>query len=180
MKNRQIYPALLSLLASFLSLPAFAWDHSIEIGYGQSHDPNHTKYTNSGFMLSGDICPIARAPYTFWSLNGAVGRWRTSTPVHKNLTTAALSVALRVYPFKSEYEYKPYFLGSVGPAYLSSQKFGYNSQAGRLTFQWNLGFGAEFKRIDLNFRLAHFSNAYLAKPDQGFTVLYMLSLGYLI
>jgi hypothetical protein len=70
-------------------------------------------------------------------------------------------------------------IGSWGPAYISSRKFGDNTQAANATFQWNAGLGAEFKNVDLNFRFVHFSNAYLAKPDEGFTVLYLLSLGYL-
>jgi hypothetical protein len=41
-------------------------------------------------------------------------------------------------------------------------------------------YAVPFKKVDLNFRFVHFSNAYLAKPDEGFTVLYLLSLGYLI
>ncbi|MES2217625.1 MAG: acyloxyacyl hydrolase [Pseudomonadota bacterium] len=169
---------LLALLGSF-TLNAFAWDHSVEIGYGRSPDKNHRQYYNSGVFLNGDIWSFRKTPYTHWSLNGAIGQWYTTTPVNKNLTTAALSVVLRLYPWTSALKYPPYLLGSVGPAYISSKEFGYNTQAANATFQWTAGLGAEFKNIDLNFRFVHFSNAYIARPDEGFTVLYLLSLGYL-
>ena len=50
MKKIHLYSTLLLILFSNV---AFAWDHSVELGYGYSHDPNHTKYNNSGFLLSG-------------------------------------------------------------------------------------------------------------------------------
>jgi hypothetical protein len=179
MKHILIRQALALAILNLTTVTAFAWDHSIEIGYGTSHDPNHTRYNNSGALLSSDVYTIKRTPNTRWSINGAVGRWHTNSPVHKDLSTAAVSLAVRYYPYTIADQYPAYLLGSVGPAYLSTRKFGYNTQAAHVTFQWNAGLGVELKNIDVNFRLAHFSNAYLAKPDEGFTVIYMLSLGYL-
>jgi hypothetical protein len=168
--------AALFLLSSSLS---YAWDHSINIGYGISHDPNHTRYNNSGVFLNGDIYSFHQDCLTNWTINGAVGQWYTTAPHHKNLTTAALALALRLYPWTTEQTYPTYLLGSVGPAYLSNRHFGRNTQAKNVTFQWNLGLGAEFRPFDVNLRLVHFSNAYLARPDQGFTIMYLLSVGYL-
>lgn len=166
-------------LVSLFSLKSFAWDHSVELGYGRSHDPNHTKYTNSGFLLTSDLYPLKHTPYTFWSLNGALGQWYTTTPVHKNLTTGALSLALRYYPLMTEDEYIPYLYGSVGPAILSQRKYGYNTQGANLTFQINLGLGMELGHADVNLRFSHYSNAHIVHPDEGFNVLYLLSIGYL-
>jgi len=179
MKKFNVYQAILFILLSIYTLTSFAWDHSIELGYGLSHDPNHTKYNNSGFLLTGDLFPLKHTLRTYWSLNGALGQWYSTAPHNKNLTTAALSLALRFYPFVTANKYPSYLLGSFGPAYLSNRKFGANTQAGNLTFQFNAGLGVEFNKIDVNFRLSHYSNAYLARPDQGFTVLYLLSIGYL-
>lgn len=170
--------ALLFFLISFCVSPTFAWNHSVELGYGYSHDPNHTKYNNSGLLLTSDVYPISRTCHTFWSLNAGLGQWHTTAPRHQNLTTAALAVALRYYPF-IVYNYPTYLLLSAGPVYLSTRKFGKNKQGSNFAFQVNAGVGAEFKNIDANFRVAHFSNAYLARPDHGFTVLYMFSIGYL-
>jgi hypothetical protein len=180
MKKHQLYQALLLILASFFTLNAFAWDHSIELGYGVSHDPNHDQYNNSGFLLSGDIYPFRHTPYTYWSLNAALGQWHSSAPVHRNLNTAAVSLALRYYPFMSGLPYSPYLLGSIGPALLSTRHFGLNTQGANLAFQVNAGAGMEFfEKVDANFRISHYSNAYIFRPDQGFTVLYMFSMGYL-
>lgn len=169
---------LLIILSSFV-FSAYAWDHSIELGYGYSHDPNHSRYKNSGFLLSGDIFPLSRGDWTFWSINGALGQWYTTAPHNKNLTTAALSLALRFYPFTIAQKYPAYLLGSVGPAFLSNRKFGLNTQAKNWTLQTFLGLGAEFNCLDVNLRLEHFSNAGLAKPNEGFNILYLLSIGYL-
>lgn len=171
---------LIILLSSFYSYTAFSWDHSIELGYGYSVDPNHTDDHNSGFLLTGDLQPLKHTPYTYWSLNGAAGQWHSTASHHRNLTTAALSLALRYYPFTVNRESPAYFLGSVGPAFLSSNEFGDNIQAANVTFQWNVGLGMEFlKKWDINLRWSHFSNAYIARPDEGFTVRYLLSIGYL-
>jgi hypothetical protein len=179
MKKLFILPMLIVFLFFTHSTISFAWDHSIELGYGISHDPNHSQYDNSGYLLTGDLFPLYQAPYTFWSVTGALGKWRTTAPVNKNLQTAALSLALRLYPFTINENYPPYLLGSVGPAYLSSRNFGENEQAKNVTFQFNFGLGVEFNQLDVNLRMVHFSNAYLARPDEGFTILYLLSLGYL-
>lgn len=180
MKKLNIYQVLLFILLSFFTLPLFAWDHSVEVGYGISHDINHSRYNNSGYLLTSDLYPLWRTPMTYWTLNGGLGQWHTTAPVYKNLTTAALALALRLYPqFNIGDHYPTYLLGSVGPTLLSNRKFGLNTQGANVTFQWNAGLGVEFNQIDVNFRMVHYSNAYLAHPDEGFTVLYMLSLGYL-
>lgn len=170
----------LSALALLLLTPysSFAWDHSVELGYGYSHDPNGTKYHNSGVLLSGDMFALKHTPMTFWSITGSLGRWHTTAPQNKNLTTAAVSLALRFYPFV-QMTHPTYLLASFGPAVLASRKFGVNTQAKNVTFQSNLGLGMEFNPIDVNLRLVHYSNAYLAKPNQGFNILYLLSIGYL-
>ena len=78
------------------------------------------------------------------------------------------------------YNSPSYLLGSAGPAYLSQRQFGENKQGSSVAFQLNGGVGVELnKKIDINLRLSHYSNAHLASPDQGFTVLYLLSIGYL-
>ncbi len=179
MKNLEIKHVFLLFLLVFFAPASYAWDHSIDIGYGYSHDPRHAKYHYSGFLLTGDLFPLYSTPKTRWSLNGALGQWHATTPHNKHLTTAALSFALRYYPFYRENNYPSYLLGSVGPAYLSNRTFGKNTQAKNLSFQFNLGLGKEFAPFDVNFRAVHYSNAYLRRPDEGFTILYMLSIGYL-
>ncbi|MBA3662021.1 MAG: acyloxyacyl hydrolase [Gammaproteobacteria bacterium] len=179
MTKINFYRALLFILLGFNLTSTYAWDHSVELGAGKYHDPNNVHYDNSGLFLSGDIIGLKRTFWTFWSLTGALGQWQSTAPENKNLTTAALSLALRFYPFNIADQFPAYLLGSVGPAYLSSRKFGTNTQASNLTIQTNLGLGAEFNQYDINLRLVHFSNANLGNPNEGFNFLFMLSLGYL-
>lgn len=156
-----------------------AWNHSIQLGVGHSHDPNHSKYENTGVLFTADLLPLLRTQYTFWSITGALNQWYTNSPVHKNLSAAALSLALRVYPFEIAHRYPSYILASAGPALLSHRRFGLNTQASNLTIQSNIGVGVEFNCFDVNFRLDHFSNANLGNPNEGFNILYLLSFGYL-
>lgn len=176
MRNLIILNVVLCALLSFTS-SSFAWNQSVEIGYGYSHDPNHTKYNNSGVLLSGDLYPIYRNNWSFWSLVGGIGQWHSTAPVNQNLTTADLGLGLRLYPFS--YAYQPYVLLSAAPAYLSNRRFGLNTQAGQVSIQSNVGVGVEMNPIDINLRLEHFSNAGLGKPNEGFNIQYLLSIGYL-
>ncbi len=169
---------LFAFLALFSQI-LFAWNHSVELGYGHSHDPNDTKHYNSGVLLSGDIVPLLRNDWTFWSITGSLGRWYSTAPHNKNLTSVAASIALRFYPFLIANQYPSYFLASFGPAYITARQFGVNKQAENVTIQSNLGVGVEFNYIDVNLRLSHFSNGSMSKPNNGYNVLYLLSIGYL-
>lgn len=173
------WQVFLFLALNLFNLTAFAWSHSIELGYSISHDPRHTKYNNSGFLLSGDLFPLRRTPWTFWSITGSLAQWHTTEPQDQTLTTGAVSLALRFYPLHAKKKYIPYLLGSVGPSILSHRQFGFNKQAKNMAFQTNLGLGMEVKKFDVNLRLQHISNASLAQPNHGFNILYLLSLGYL-
>ena len=179
MIRRNIYTSALITALAYLPLTLWAWDHSIEIGYGKSHDPNDSKHYNSGFLLSGDVYPIKHTNWSYWSVNGTLGRWYSTAPQNKNLTTVAASLALRLYPLCTNNAYDGYFMGAAGPALLSNRKFGANTQGSNFTFQWVAGAGVEYDHIDVNFRYMHYSNARLFKPDQGFNIQYLISIGYL-
>jgi hypothetical protein len=177
MKEKFIRSLISLSILSFFTINAYAWNHSIELGYGYSHDPNQIKYDNSAIQLTADLFPLSRGNYTFWSITGALGQWHTTAPSNQNLTAGAVSLALRFYPFPSYNS--AYALGSLGPALLSTRKFGVNTQGSNLSLQTNIGLGMEVHSFDVNLRLAHFSNAGIFSPNQGFNVLYLLSFGYL-
>jgi hypothetical protein len=172
---------LLSLLLGLIvSTTSFAWERSIEAGYGYSHDPNDTKHYNSGIFLSGDLWPLWFTPYTFWTLNGALGHWYSTAPNNKYVTTVAAALALRYYPWTYHTTYPFYLTASAGPAYLSAKQFGVNKQGSNLAFQTFLGLGTEFyQHYDVNLRFVHYSNAYTSRPNNGYNILYVLSFGYL-
>lgn len=176
----KINKAILFLLVSLFSTNIFAWDHSIELGYGYSQDPNHSRYRNSGFWLNGDFYRLWSSCWSRWSLNGSLGQWHTTTPQNKHLTTGAVSLSLRAYPLKDYLDYTPYAIATAGPAVISNRQFGYNTQAKNITIQTNAGLGLEIHHTyDVNLRMEHFSNANTFKPNEGFNILYLLSFGYL-
>jgi hypothetical protein len=166
-------------LAMLSSSSAFSWSHSIDLGYGFSHDPNNTHYNNSGFLLSSDLVYLNNTAHSFWTINGSLGQWHSSAPEHQNLTTAAIALAMRYYVFSVSDKYPAYLMASGGPAYLSTKHFGTNVQGSNLAFQLFGGLGVELDKVDLNLRMVHYSNAKLANPNEGYNILYLLSVGYL-
>lgn len=181
MRRIQFFKIIFSLLLLCCVSSVFAWTHGLSIGYGGGADPNHTAYNNSGEFLSAEILSIKNNKWFNVTFNGSLGNFESSAPVNKNLFTAALSIAARLYIWGNA-TIHPFLLGSEGPAYLSHRKFGYNNQAANVAFQSILGAGFEFgrsKRIDANIRFVHYSSGYTMVPNQGFNIFYIGSLGYL-
>ncbi len=179
MKNTNLLVIISVFFLTFFAVPSYAWDHSVQLGYGYSHDPNNVHYNNSGFLLSGDIIPLRHTCWTYWSVGGALGQWHSNAPANNNVTTASVDLNLRLYPMRVQPVYSPYFLASLGPAYLSKQRLGTNTQGSHMAAQINLGLGTEIHCFDVNLRMVHYSNASLATPNDGFNILYLLSFGYL-
>lgn len=171
-----VFCSLLSVAFS-----AFSWTHGISLGYGGGSDIRHHTDTNSGAFLSGEIASIKQKDWVNITFNGSLGQFYSSWVANKDLFTAAASVAFRFYPMQTDYTH-PFFLASIGPAYLSNTQFGRNTQAANFALQSIVGAGVEIgkaKRVDLNMRLIHYSNAYTMQPNQGFNIFYVVSLGYL-
>lgn len=181
MRKKSVYKIIISLLLLSFTFSVFAWQHGISIGYGGGSDINHHTYTNSGAFLSAEFLSIKQKSWLNITFNGSLGQFYTTEPVNKNLFTAALSLAFRFYAFQSA-KVHPFFLASFGPSYLSYRKFGLNNQAANVAIQSILGLGFEFgqaKRMDLNMRFIHYSNAYTMSPNEGYNIFYVVSLGYL-
>lgn len=181
MRNNIFLKLILFFALLSAAFSAAAWNRGISLGYGGGSDINHHTDTNSGAFLSAEMMSLKQRHWLNFTLNGSLGQWYSTAPSNKDLFTAALSLAFRFYPWDCLNTH-PYFLASVGPAYMSDRKFGRNEQGGNMSFQSILGLGAEFgqaKRIDLNMRMVHFSNATLMTPNEGFNIFYVFSLGYL-
>ncbi len=181
MRRMNFFRIIVSLFILCSTLSVFAWTHGVSIGYGGGSDINHHTYTNSGIFLSGEFLSIKQKSWLNITFNGSMGQFFTTEPVNKNLFTAALSLAFRFYAFQS-LKVHPFLLASFGPAYLSDRKFGLNNQAANVAIQSILGLGFEFgqaKRVDLNMRFIHYSNAYTMHPNEGYNIFYVVSLGYL-
>lgn len=181
MRNTYFSKTLIFGLLLFTAVSAFSWNHGISLGYGGGSDINHHTDTNSGAFLSGEFTSFKQKDWLNMTLNGSLGQFHSTATSNKDLFAAALSLAFRFYPVDTQ-TIHPFLLASVGPAYISSKKFGRNSQAANFAFQTIFGAGFEFgqaKRVDLNMRLIHYSNAYLMNPNEGFNIFYVVSLGYL-
>ncbi len=181
MRNKTFSKIVTAGLLSSAAFSTFAWNHGISLGYGGGSDIRHHTDTNSGAFLSGEITSIKQKDWVNITLNGSLGQFYSSWIANKDLFTAAASVAFRFYPVQMAYTH-PFFLASIGPAYLSNTQFGRNTQAANFALQSIVGAGLEFgkaKRVDLNMRLIHYSNAYTMHPNEGFNIFYVVSLGYL-
>ncbi|MCX7120434.1 MAG: acyloxyacyl hydrolase [Gammaproteobacteria bacterium] len=181
MKKNLAYKIIAPLFLLLTSLPSLGWDHGVSIGYGSGEDMNHHNDTNSGGILSAEILSLTKNNWLNLTLDGSLADWYTTAPAHKDLFTAAVTLAFRTYVYHFS-KVTPYLLISSGPAYLSHRHFGQNSQGANVAFQSSLGAGMEIgqaKKIDLNLKWIHYSNAYTMNPNQGFNMLYVVSIGYL-
>lgn len=186
MQNKQYqkigYVAL--IIALLLASPAYAWEHSISFGYGKSQELGYS-YDNSGYFLNGVFTRFQPLdPMLYFSIDGSAGFWTASTNQHRQLTTLAASGDFHAYfTPPADHQYRPYLLGTFGPAYLSQEQFGEETQGSHIAFQTTLGGGLEYVKqdhgVDLNLRLIHYCNAGLASPNEGFDIFYVFSVGYL-
>ena len=181
MRNTTFHLITAIFLICFIPFSAMAWDHGVSIGYGGGRDINHHNDTNSGGILSAEFMSLKKKSWFNLTFDGSMGEWYSTAPANKNLFTAALTLAFRTYLYHFS-KATPYVLISSGPAYLSSRKFGENTQAANVAFQTSAGVGMEIgqaKRVDLSLKLIHYSNAYTMYPNQGFNIFYVGSIGYL-
>jgi hypothetical protein len=174
---KRIIIALLCLLTIF-SLPTFAWTQSVSGGYGGGKDWNHNTDTNSGFLFSYDFYTLKAAQHYRFTLDASLGDWHSTYTTNKDLFTAALDLNIQWYVLGRP-KYNPYFVISAGPGYLSHKKFGQNTQGSHFSFQSIVGAGMEMGKFDLRLNMVHFSNAGMFKPNEGFNIFYVVTLGYL-
>ncbi|OGT33721.1 MAG: hypothetical protein A3C44_03235 [Gammaproteobacteria bacterium RIFCSPHIGHO2_02_FULL_39_13] len=181
MRKLRYLKTLSSVLLISAATATFAWNHGISIGYGGGPDLNHDHDTNSGGFLSAEFLSLVQKNYLNLTFGGSLGQYYSTSAINKHLFAAALPFSLRLYPFNTN-TIHPFLLASFGPGYISERKFGENNQASNFAFQTIAGGGFEFgqeKRVDLNMRFIHYSNAYTMKPNEGFNIFYIVSLGYL-
>lgn len=177
----------LLLLISILTFShAQAWNHGILLGFGKSRDIERTdKYYDYGFLLNAKLYKFKKIDKTLiFTIDGFLGHLRTTTKDYNNLYTAAISGAFRAYfATPEQHKVRPYMNISFGPAYISSKQYGEEKQGTHFVFQTTMGGGVEFtkneKGLDLSLQLAHYCNAGLAKPNEGYDVFYIFSIGYL-
>ncbi len=176
----------IALILLLWPLSALAWQHGIDVGYGIPASEIDAHYNTYGYYLDAMLYRFPKLDRSLiFTINTSLGHWLATTEDHNQVTTLALSGAFRGYfvPIDSAYALHPYLLFSAGPAYLSEEQFGENKQGKHVAFQVNFGGGSEIRiaqhDFDLNLRLVHFSNGGIFHPNEGYDVVYVLSVGYL-
>ena len=140
-------------------------------------------YNQSGICTTGKLykfCPIDEK--LILTRDGSVSQWHANTSHDQNLTTVAVAPSFRAYFLDPTVNrVRPYLGASFGPSYLSNKTFGERTQGANFAFQSTIEAGTEIgdkHRLDINLHLVHYCNAGLFHPNQGITMLYVLSLGY--
>lgn len=181
-----LYFYIIPLFAGLLLLKnAYAWNHEISLGYGLAQEIGYDYY-NSGFLLNAKLYKFGYIDKTLlFTVDGSLGKWHATTDEHKNLMTAAVSVAFRAYFIPPENrKFNPYLSASFGPTFLSHNQFGEREQSAHFSFQTTLGFGTEIMQdqthgFDVSLQLAHYCNAGIFAVNRGINILYLVSIGYM-
>ncbi len=187
LKNRQLVSRRLALgLINILLIyneNCLAWQHEISMGYGGGQEIDED-YSNTLFFIGAKIIKFPEIDQTLIATIDANVSWlHASTPDHNSLWSAAVTPTLRGYFINPHYhDINPYLEVSSGPAYISKHQLGNQVQGGLYILQSTLGGGIEFGKIhnlDLNLHFAHYCNAGLYTPNQGFDFPFIVSLGYI-
>lgn len=178
---------IVTFLLLFNAIQAYAWQHEISLGYGQSREIGYN-YTNYGGVLAAKLYKFKEIDKTLViSVDGSISDWNATTDDYKHLFVAALGLDGRAYfvPPKDR-KIRPYLTASFAPAYLSAKQFGTRQQGANFAFQISLGLGSEFitqkekaQGWDVNLQLFHYCNAGIYSPNESINILYVLSVGYL-
>ena len=175
--------AVISIGVALFSSSAIAWEHGIAAGFGGGKEIDQDYY-NTDYVLSAKLYKFKKIDDTLIAvIEASFSKLQADTDEYNSMYAAAIALSLRGYFLNPEhYRIKPYLEISSGPAYLSEHQLGNNIQGSHLVIQSTLGGGFEFGKnhsIDLNFHFAHYCNAGLADPNQGFDFPFIISLGYL-
>ncbi len=173
---------LISLISIVSNFEANAWEHEISAGFGGGKEVNQD-YNNYAIVINAKLYKFPKIDDTLIAtIDASISNLRSDTDEHNSLYTAAIALDLRAWFLNPErYTVKPYLEVSSGPVYLTEHQLGNNSQGSHFAIQSTLGGGFEFGKnhgFDLNFHFAHYCNAGLADPNQGFDIPLIVSLGY--
>jgi len=116
----------------------------------------------------------------FVSLNAGsdLGWWSRGS---QNQYSLSVFLALKFWPFHTQY-FNPYFFYSIaGPSLISRVHFGGRILGTHMLFQDVMGVGAQFgvkRAVTVSAKIWHFSNGDIFTPNPGFGIPLVISLGY--
>lgn len=173
-------------LIFFFSPVAFSWSHEIGVGYAPyktaiSFQPTRV---NSGAEIFAKIVRFPKIDNTLiFTIDATVAHWRCSSTQHNKTTIFVIAPSARAYFFNfAAHRVRPYLGLSFGPAYLTARQLGTRKQGANVAFQTQFGIGMEMgsqqHSVDFNIHMAHYCNAGLFSPNDGFNVLPIFQIGY--
>ena len=174
--------SIFMLLASLLvSSDALAWNHAVTAGVGYGPERGES-YNNAGVFVDYMFYRPRIDKKLVFFLDSSAAVWRAGYPDNRYLEAFAVSGGFRAFFVDKGYFYRPFLQIAVGPAYLTSRKFGNKEQGTKFNFQDRLGVGMEFgsqkKTIVVLLEHIHYSNAGIKRPNPGFEFPFVLSIGY--
>lgn len=154
--------------------------NGVSIGYGQG-----TKQVNALRMNlqrawdNNNVTPNKRRIHGYWELGFTQihNPIQYSFPTNNNLEATSFSGVLRI-PVRLIGQW--YFDVGIGVAYITNEKISTRDLGSRWLFEDRLGAGillGQYKQFEIGYRLAHFSNGYLAQTNQSIN-LHLIMLGY--
>jgi len=162
---------------------ALAWDYEAAGGFGYGPEFNGMSYNQVGGIA--DFIFMNKAVdsklHFLWDISAAY--WHAETTPSNGIFVGAVSPLLRAYFVNPEtFRYRPFLQIGVGPAVISSETLGEETQGSHFLFQDRFGLGMEVgsqtHALVFAFQYIHCSNADIAPPNPGFNFPFVGSIGY--
>jgi hypothetical protein len=182
-QRRYLWRIALSAILSFIFVQnSYAWTHEVSVGFGYGKELDRN-YTNMGLIADYVFMNKQIDPKLHFLMDTSMAWWHAGTTNNKNLYAFAISAGFRAYFVNpNTYNYRPFIQVAIGPSYLSSKTFGTKTQGMKFIFQDRFGGGIEIghqtKAIVISLQFIHYSNADLKKPNPGFNIPFVGSIGY--
>lgn len=179
---------LLFLTGCFLSIQV----HADQLQVGLSNDQQGNPESIRGVLLTHSY----EAKQWWWTaernwfpgielaLNTSVGGWYTPDDTNRNgkAKKHLLTLAIGPQPSLCLYQaprWSTYLVGSISGAYMSTTQFASQNLGSHLLFQDRIGLRAHLgEHMVTALEYVHYSNANLARPNQGIDIHWLLSVGY--
>ena len=182
-KGRLLLLCSLLLFCLFNSESIFAWDYEASGGFGYGPEFNGKNYNQVGGIADFVFMNKAIDPklHFLWDISAAY--WHAESTPSNGIFVGAISPILRAYFVNPEtFRYRPFLQIGVGPAFISSETLGDETQGSHFLFQDRFGVGMEVgsqtHALMFAFQYIHCSNAGIAEPNPGFNFPFVGSIGY--
>ena len=168
----KVYAAAALMVACLgITVRGYAADVNLYVGGGPELNGEQSNMA-LGVDLNGPAWPMP-IPYHFFSFGSGLTYLSTDVDEHSESWVFSVYPQIRVDVPMMVGRWQPFVVAQfLGPSYLSSRQLGSREQGAHFTFRDMIGAG--FHSADRSMRVylswRHFSNGYLASPNDGFNV----------